>query len=268
MDDPAILETGDALKRDISLMDAGMSNNIPFYPLLRPGRDVDIIVIADSSSDVDRWGLEWLRRAACYARRKHLDFWPENVGWTGASSEQTGGSQDTCCPEPEEKLTKSPSSVGASSGLEPLRNALKKALPEFLQKSGDKASNGKSDSTGSRMPRRQPEDAEPSRITTTSRPQLCEIYTGRDTGSGASFRNGLVVAYYPMLPNANHPTDPKFDPASASFCATYRIQYTAEQFEKILALGNVNFTDGLERLREKVKTAWEKKRDNRLASEK
>jgi len=36
----------------LRLMDAGMSNNLPIYPLLRPGRDVDIIVSFDASADI------------------------------------------------------------------------------------------------------------------------------------------------------------------------------------------------------------------------
>lgn len=36
----------------LRLMDAGMSNNLPIYPLIRPGRDVDIIVAFDASADV------------------------------------------------------------------------------------------------------------------------------------------------------------------------------------------------------------------------
>jgi phospholipase A2 len=46
----------------LQLMDAGMSNNLPIYPLLRPGRDVDIIIAFDASADVknDNWvTLSW-----------------------------------------------------------------------------------------------------------------------------------------------------------------------------------------------------------------
>ena len=39
------------------LMDAGMSNNLPIYPLLRPGRNVDIMICFDHSADCrsDNW---------------------------------------------------------------------------------------------------------------------------------------------------------------------------------------------------------------------
>lgn len=36
----------------IQLMDAGMSNNLPIYPLLRPGRDVDIIIVFGASANI------------------------------------------------------------------------------------------------------------------------------------------------------------------------------------------------------------------------
>ena len=32
----------------LRLMDAGMSNNLPIYPLLRPGRGIDVIVAFDA----------------------------------------------------------------------------------------------------------------------------------------------------------------------------------------------------------------------------
>jgi cytosolic phospholipase A2 len=42
---------------NLQLMDAGMSNNLPIYPLLRPGRDVDIMICFDQSADCksDNW---------------------------------------------------------------------------------------------------------------------------------------------------------------------------------------------------------------------
>ena len=32
--------------------DSGVDNNIPFYPLLRKGRDADVIIAIDSSNDL------------------------------------------------------------------------------------------------------------------------------------------------------------------------------------------------------------------------
>jgi phospholipase A2 len=45
----------------LRLMDAGMSNNLPIYPLLRPGRDIDVVV--------------------AYARQRQIKGWPMGAGW-------------------------------------------------------------------------------------------------------------------------------------------------------------------------------------------
>lgn len=63
----------------IQLMDAGMSNNLPIYPLLRPGRDVDILVAFDASADVRK--DNWLRVAEGYSRQRGHDKWPAGSGW-------------------------------------------------------------------------------------------------------------------------------------------------------------------------------------------
>lgn len=65
--------------KEIQLMDAGMSNNLPIYPLLRPGRDVDIIVAFDASADVKK--DNWLRVADGYARQRGIRGWPIGCGW-------------------------------------------------------------------------------------------------------------------------------------------------------------------------------------------
>ncbi|CAN9191656.1 unnamed protein product [Alternaria alternata] len=48
-------------QKNFQFMDAGMSNNLPIYPLLRPGRNVDILVAFDASADVktDNWLKGW-----------------------------------------------------------------------------------------------------------------------------------------------------------------------------------------------------------------
>ena len=60
-------------------MDAGMSNNLPIYPLLRPGRNVDILVAFDASADVKT--DNWLKVADGYARQRGIKGWPVGAGW-------------------------------------------------------------------------------------------------------------------------------------------------------------------------------------------
>lgn len=63
----------------LRLMDAGMSNNLPIYPLLRPGRDVDVIVAFDASADIKR--ENWLSVVDGYARQRGIKGWPVGAGW-------------------------------------------------------------------------------------------------------------------------------------------------------------------------------------------
>jgi phospholipase A2 len=63
----------------IGLMDAGMDNNIPFYPLLRKGRDVDIILSVDLSADIQ--DAPHFDRAEGYVKRRGISGWPTGAGW-------------------------------------------------------------------------------------------------------------------------------------------------------------------------------------------
>ncbi|CEG69427.1 hypothetical protein RMATCC62417_05504 [Rhizopus microsporus] len=65
--------------QQIELMDAGMDNNIPFYPLLRKGRDVDIIIAVDLSADIQ--DAPHFDRAEGYVKRRGIKGWPEGAGW-------------------------------------------------------------------------------------------------------------------------------------------------------------------------------------------
>ena len=61
----------------LSLVDAGIDFNLPFPPLLRKDRKVDIIIVYDTSAPEK--GSDVLRAAKNYAIAKHLKF-PEIVG--------------------------------------------------------------------------------------------------------------------------------------------------------------------------------------------
>lgn len=65
--------------QQIELMDAGMDNNIPFYPLLRQGRDVDIIISVDLSADIQ--DAPHFDRAEGYVKRRGIKGWPVGAGW-------------------------------------------------------------------------------------------------------------------------------------------------------------------------------------------
>jgi len=51
-----------------------MSNNLPIYPLLRPGRDIDILIAFDVSADIKT--ENWLSVADGYAKQRGIKGWP------------------------------------------------------------------------------------------------------------------------------------------------------------------------------------------------
>ncbi len=61
-------------QRYLTLVDAGIDFNLPIPPLLRPGRNIDLIIIFDSSSEIDTYPA--LPLAQQYALRKNLSFPP------------------------------------------------------------------------------------------------------------------------------------------------------------------------------------------------
>jgi len=47
-------------RENVYLNDAGMDNNLPLYPLLRPGRRIDVILAFDSSADIE--SVPWFEK--------------------------------------------------------------------------------------------------------------------------------------------------------------------------------------------------------------
>ena len=76
----------------LALMDAGMSNNLPIYPLLRPGRDVDVLIAFDASADVRK--DNWLRKADEYAEQRGIAGWPAGSGWPDEEQAPAAGLAD------------------------------------------------------------------------------------------------------------------------------------------------------------------------------
>ncbi|KAF9579011.1 hypothetical protein BGW38_004915 [Lunasporangiospora selenospora] len=61
-------------QKNIYLNDAGMDNNLPLYPLLRPGRNVDVILAFDSSADIET--VPWFEKTDEYVKRRGVERWP------------------------------------------------------------------------------------------------------------------------------------------------------------------------------------------------
>ncbi|KAI8143261.1 acyl transferase/acyl hydrolase/lysophospholipase [Fennellomyces sp. T-0311] len=68
-----------AESKQLCLADAGLDNNIPFYPLLREGREADVIIAIDLSADIQT--SAHFDRAEGYANRRGISGWPVGAGW-------------------------------------------------------------------------------------------------------------------------------------------------------------------------------------------
>lgn len=61
-------------ERDIELKDAGIEFNLPFPPLLRPERNLNVIIAYDASGSVHTSGARALLNASQYAKKRGLNF--------------------------------------------------------------------------------------------------------------------------------------------------------------------------------------------------
>lgn len=84
-------------KEHLILMDGGLACNLPFPPLLRPSRAVDVIIVYDASADNSNF--DTLRETEEYAARKNLPFPPiDYTNLDRATVRVFKDAHDTSCP--------------------------------------------------------------------------------------------------------------------------------------------------------------------------
>ncbi|KAI9739178.1 MAG: hypothetical protein M1834_007391 [Cirrosporium novae-zelandiae] len=233
----------------LQLMDAGMSNNLPIYPLLRPGRNVDIIVAFDNSADIRT--ENWLRAVDGYARQRDIKGWPIGAGWPPHEATAAQTAQDL-----EEAQARTPRE--AESKLE---EAQAEGQPnQQTNKTKDDLKN---------------QDHEDSFIYDLS---YCNIWVGtsqetivdREPPPSKMITNpsplkdpsaGITVIYFPLIPNPDKV--PGVDPATSDFMSTWNFIYTPEEIDKVVGLAKANFKEGEERIRDTVRAVWERKKEMR-----
>lgn len=228
---------------NLQLMDAGMSNNLPIYPLLRPGRNVDILIAFDASADVKT--DNWLRVADGYARQRGIKGWPIGAGWP-----------------PED------------SSKEEIAEELEAAQATTQQEAAEKVEQAREDQEAS-----QPQ--KPALGENSTDLGYCNVWVGtteeRKSGTEppASKRveddwelmgkhDGIAVIYFPFLPN---PRVEGVDPKTSDFMSTWNFVYTPDQIDSVVALARANFEEGREQTKRAVRAVYERKRARRLARE-
>ncbi|KAJ1333415.1 cytosolic phospholipase A2 [Microdochium nivale] len=250
----------------IHLMDAGMSNNLPIYPLLRPGRDVDIVIAFDASSDVKT--DNWLSVADGYARQRGVKGWPVGVGWPKASDspekieEQLEAAEARSPADADRRLSKAQGGSGKAEQPETTVNdPTAKPSPEAEQA----ISHPETSDLGyctiwiGDVEERSSEPPPPSKALGASFANDDEAW-----GSIAHPKSGLAVVYLPFL------TNPKVDgvnPATSDYMSTWNFVYTPEQVDKVVALAQANYDEGKEQIRGCVRAIYERKKKNREEQE-
>ncbi|PBP28884.1 putative cytosolic phospholipase A2 zeta [Diplocarpon rosae] len=224
----------------LQLMDAGMSNNLPIYPLLRPGRDVDIMIAFDASADIKT--QNWLSVADGYAKQRGIKGWPVGTGWPKQSdtAENTAGqleeAQATSVAEAETKV-------------------------EDAQ--ADQVNHSKDDDASG--------DLGYCTIwvgTTEERSSATENVQSKAVKEDWQLMEpdaGIAVIYFPFLSN---PKIPDVDPVTSDYMSTWNFVYTPEDIDNVVALARANFEEGQEKTRRCVRAVYERKKRKREAHEK
>jgi len=236
----------------LQLMDAGMSNNLPIYPLLRPGRDVDIMIAFDASADIKT--ENWLSVADGYARQRGIKGWPVGLGWPkekDAIEKTTGQLEDAQAATAAEADAK-----------------LEDAKAEQIEHLKDVEKNGKIASTSQ-------DDDDAGDL------GYCTVWVGTTQERSSSTEEvpskaikedwqlmepdaGIAVVYFPFLSN---PKVEGVDPVTSDYMSTWNFVYTPEDIDNVVALARANFEEGREKTRKCVRAVYERKKKKREEKE-
>lgn len=221
----------------IQLMDAGMSNNLPIYPLLRPGRDVDVLVTFDNSADVKT--DNWLSVVDGYARQRGIKGWPLGIGW----------------PRPDASADQATSDLAHAQDQVHTAKQADQKIRDAENQAHDEASKdlgyctvwvGKTEERTSEPP------PPPRALGPPDAWRLMEPDAG------------IAVVYLPLLPN---PKVPHVSPGETDYLSTWNFVYTPDQIDQVVQLARANYDEGKEQIRSTVRAVYERKRAMRLERE-
>lgn len=240
---------------NIQLMDAGMSNNLPIYPLLRPGRDVDIIIAFDASADIKQ--DNWLKVTDGYARQRGIRGWPIGTGWSDDSDK--GPEESSAALDEAEKDSKAQAVAQMDQAAEDHEHK-KAAKHEQVAASLDEKSSEKHATdlghcniwVGTTEERTS--DGEP--------PRSKQVEKDMELMSPDA---GIAVIYFPFMAN---PKVEGVDPQKSEYMSTWNFIYTPEQIDNVVRLAQTNFLEGEEKVKMCIRAVYERKKAQRLEREK
>ncbi|KFY38247.1 hypothetical protein V495_06682 [Pseudogymnoascus sp. VKM F-4514 (FW-929)] len=256
----------------IELMDAGMSNNLPIYSCLRPGRDVDILIAFDASADIKT--ENWLQVTEGYALQRGIKGWPLGAGWPKQedSSEQAAAqledAQVASAAEADARLNEAKAEAKADHKAHD-----KDARADASKDKADKSDAGKD------------KEAADSDNNTADNGDLghCNVWVGstqerehtdqshapqsksEEPESKAELEEwqlmkpdaGIAVVYFPLIPNKKLEG---VEPETSPYMSTWNFIYTPEDVDNVVGLAKANFDEGKERTRRVVRAVYERKK--------
>lgn len=249
------------LSDHLQVMDAGMSNNLPIYPLLRPGRDVDVLIAFDASADIKQ--ENWLSVVDGYAKQRGIKSWPVGTGWPKQSvkpQENAEVLEQAQASSPEEAASK------VAEVREGAKLAEKKAQkeaekidkPDAHTRRGEQGELGYCNIwVGTKQQRDAEEEPPPSKRLT---------WENQDDSSFALMEPDatMAVVYFPLLPNDKVPG---VDPDKTDYLSTWNFIYTPEQIDKVVELARTNFREGEEATKRTIRAVYERKKAARVQLE-
>ncbi|EXL46937.1 hypothetical protein FOCG_11249 [Fusarium oxysporum f. sp. radicis-lycopersici 26381] len=245
----------------IQLMDAGMSNNLPIYPLLRPGRDVDVLVAFDASADIKT--DNWLSVADGYVRQRGVKGWPVGIGWP-----KPGEATSQVVEELDEAQAKSTREAEAK-----LREA-KKEQDELRQEAHEEGKQVMAENDKTKF---EPGDQESGDL------GYCTVWVGTNTersteppppskaiSDETSWQlmepdAGIAVVYLPFISNDKVPG---ISPGTTDYLSTWNFIYTPEQIDNVTALARANYDEGKQQIRDTIRAVYQRKKKLREEAEK
>ncbi|KAF5964327.1 hypothetical protein FBULB1_12861 [Fusarium bulbicola] len=245
----------------IQLMDAGMSNNLPIYPLLRPGRDVDVLVAFDASADIKT--DNWLSVVDGYARQRGVKGWPVGIGWP-----KSGEATSQVVEELDKAQAKSTREAEAK-----LREA-KKEQDELRQEAHEQGKRVMAENDKTRF---EPGDQESGDL------GYCTVWVGTNTersteppppskaiSDETSWQlmepdAGIAVVYLPFISNEKVPG---ISPGTTDYLSTWNFIYTPEQIDNVTALARANYDEGKQQIRDTIRAVYQRKKKLREEAEK
>lgn len=223
----------------LKLMDAGMSNNLPIYPLLRPGRNVDVVVAFDASLDIQR--DNWLSVVDGYARQRKIKGWPMGAGWPKSTkTDETAQALE----EADTKLAEMQEKGQQETAGEQKKSSAKDHESQDGDLSFCNVWVGRSEE------RTSDKEPPPSKRLSADNLEDADFHLMK-------LDAGIAVIYFPLLPN---PKVEGVDPDKTDFMSTWNFIYTPDNVDKVVSLAGANFEEGKEQTKRTVRAVYERKK--------